>query len=130
MALPPVVFVEEELTVVAVGGKSLAQQAEDQLVGMGGGGVAHFLEHGRVDAQVVVLDVGALHADGAFIELVGDDVAVFLHVLDGAVAHPFCEFRELAQPAVGIAGIGAGDSGSDLLPVAGRAARAPVLSGI
>jgi hypothetical protein len=98
-----VVGVEEELAVKAERGEPGLQEGEHQLVRVRLGGHAHFAEQRLVHAHLIVLDVGAVHLDRAFIFLVGDGVAVGGHGLHDARADPFNKPGELAQPAVGVA---------------------------
>ena len=87
---------------------------------MNGGSTAHFGHHRRVNADIVVFDIVAVDLDRTFEMLVGDGIAVCLHILEYAVAHPFAEGRPLTEPSVSIGSCGRRDDGGDFLVLAVR----------
>ena len=115
-----VVVVEEVLTVITQRSVRVFQQGKYQFVRMNGGSTAHFGHHRRVNADIVVFDVVAVDLDRTFKMLVSDGIAVCLHILEYAVAHPFAEGRPLTEPAVSIGSCGRRDDGGDFLVLAVR----------
>ena len=121
---------EEGLAVVAQVGEAVLQHAEHQLVGVRLHGAAHLGHQRGVDAVGVVLDGGARHAHGQFERLVLDGVAVQADGVHHAVAQPFAQPGQLAQPAVLFGGGGAGHGGGDLAVLAGGLAQAGLEGGV
>jgi hypothetical protein len=119
-----VIGIKEVLAVKAQRAVASGQQGKHQLIGVGGRGTPHFLHHWRVDADVVVLDVNTRHAHRALVQLVGQAVARGRHVFHDPRSRPLAQFGELTQPAIGVAGGGAGDVGGDFGPMRGRVAQA------
>ena len=116
-----VVVVEEVLTVItqrsvrafSAGQTPIRRDEQRQ--------TAHLGHHRRVNADIVVFNVVTVDFDRTFKRmLVGDGIAVRLHILEYAVANPFAESRPLAEPAVNIGSRGRRDDGGDFLVLAVR----------
>jgi hypothetical protein len=60
--------------------------------------------------------IGTPDADGGFIRLVFDHVAMRYHVVDDAVAYPFPQAGKLPQPAVDIVGRGGRGQHGNVFP--------------
>ena len=109
---------EKGLAVVAQRGAPPFEQAEHELVGVGLYGAAHLLHERGVDAVLIVFDGSAGHAHGEFKGFVFDGVAVVADGVYHAVAQPFAQSGQLAQPGVLLGAGGAGHGGSDLAVLA------------
>ena len=117
---------KERLAVIACAGHAVLEEAEHDLVGMRPGGIAHFAEQRGIHADVVVLHGRAGDVHGGRIEVVHHRIAVLFDIFEGAVAGPFAEFGELANPAVRIARRAARHTGGQPVPL-GRRGRKRIL---
>ena len=93
---------EELFAVVTIRGSPGGQKPEDDLVRVGSRRIAHFREQGRVDAKLVIFKGRAGDVHGGLVELVRHGVAVLLDAFKGAIARPFPQLGELAEPTVGV----------------------------
>ncbi|MPN07699.1 hypothetical protein SDC9_154970 [bioreactor metagenome] len=92
---------KKRLAVVALRRKPGRQQRIDQLVGVHSCGLAEHLDRGIIQADLVVLDRVAGHADRQLEVLVLDAVIRAGQVLDFAVADPLAHTGDVAQPRIG-----------------------------
>ena len=90
-------------------GEGVVFQVGDDVAVQLAGGLTGHLRLGVIDAELVVLDVVAVHADGGFPIEVLDVVIAQLELLDVLVAHPLAHFGEARQPGVIDPGPGGGD---------------------
>ena len=78
------------------------ERPEHELIRMERGLRPHVAEHGAVDANLIVLDVVALHGDRHFELFVFDAVLVGLQVADDAVPGPLLHGGQGAQPRIDV----------------------------